>query len=78
MGTYSSWVYSLRPSTRLWVQAVSYTHLQTDLFPSQFKVTYDSKVNFIHNNDIENPWHLLSGHFDLAFVVVYLLSLIHI
>ncbi len=49
---------------------------QTDLFPSQFKVTYQSKVNFIHNNDIENPWHLQSGHFDLAFVVVYLLPLL--
>jgi ABC-2 type transport system permease protein len=46
---------------------------QDDLFPSQFKVTYQSKVNFIHNNDIENPWHLLSGHFDLSFVVVFLL-----
>ena len=46
---------------------------QDDLFPSQFKVTFQSKVNFINNNDIENPWHLLSGHFDLAFVLVYLL-----
>lgn len=49
---------------------------QADLFPSQFKVTYDSKVNFIHNNDIENPWHLLSGHLDLTFVVIYLLPLL--
>lgn len=49
---------------------------QTDLFPSQFKVSYQSKVGFIHNDDIENPWHLLSGHFDLAFVIVYLLPLL--
>jgi ABC-2 type transport system permease protein len=49
---------------------------QTDLFPAQFKVTHQSKVNFLHNNDIENPWHLQSGHFDLAFVVVYLLPLL--
>lgn len=49
---------------------------QTDLFPGQFRVTYQSKVHFIHNNEIENPWHLLSGHFDLAFVVVYLLPLL--
>jgi ABC-2 type transport system permease protein len=49
---------------------------QTDLFPSQFRVTYQSKVNFLHNNEIENPWHLLSGHFDLAFVIVYLLPLL--
>jgi ABC-2 type transport system permease protein len=46
---------------------------QNDLFPSQYKVTYESKVNFIGNNDIENPWNLLSGHFDLSFVLVYLL-----
>lgn len=49
---------------------------QSDLFPGQFQVTYQSKIHFIHNNDIENPWHLLSGHFDLAFVIVYLLPLI--
>jgi ABC-2 type transport system permease protein len=46
---------------------------QDDLFPSQYKVTYESRVSFISNNDIENPWNLLSGHFDLAFVLVYLL-----
>lgn len=49
---------------------------QTDLFPGQFRVTYQSKIHFIHNNEIENPWHLLSGHFDLAFVIVYLLPLL--
>ncbi|PYE78220.1 ABC transporter permease subunit [Xylophilus ampelinus] len=49
---------------------------QADLYPSQFQVDYQSKVNFIHNDDIENPWNLLSGHFDLAFVVVYLLPLL--
>lgn len=49
---------------------------QSDLFPSYFRVTYHSKVHFIHNNDIENPWHLLSGHFDLAFVIIYLFPLL--
>lgn len=46
---------------------------QDDLFPSQYKVTYESRISFIGNNDIENPWNLLSGHFDLSFVLVYLL-----
>ncbi|CAB3646686.1 ABC transporter permease subunit [Achromobacter pestifer] len=64
--------YAIMPSSAMAPVALG----QTDLFPSQFKVTYQSKVNFIHNNDIENPWHLLSGHFDLAFVVVYLLPLL--
>jgi len=49
---------------------------QSDLFPAQFRVTTASKINFLHNNDIENPWHVLSGHFDLAFVTVYLLPLL--
>lgn len=49
---------------------------QTDLIPGQFKVTYQSKIHFIHHNEIENPWHLLNGHFDLAFVIVYLLPLL--
>ncbi len=49
---------------------------QDDLFPSQFKVTYESRISFVGNNDIENPWHLLSGNFDLAFVVVYLLPFV--
>lgn len=64
--------YAIMPSSAMAPVALG----QTDLFTSQFKVTYQSKVNFIHNNDIENPWHLLSGHFDLAFVVVYLLPLL--
>ena len=64
--------YAIMPSVALTPVALG----QTDLFPSQFKVTYQSKVNFIHNNEIENPWHLLSGHFDLAFVIVYLLPLL--
>lgn len=64
--------HAVMPSTALAPVALG----QTDLFPSQFKVTHQSKVNFLHNNDIENPWHLLSGHFDLAFVIVYLLPLL--
>lgn len=64
--------YAVMPSAALAPVALG----QTDLFPSQFRVTHQSKVNFLHNNDIENPWHLLSGHFDLAFVVVYVLPLL--
>lgn len=49
---------------------------QSDLFPSQYKVTGQSRVGFMNPSDIESPWHLLSGHFDLAFVIVYLLPLL--
>jgi len=64
--------YAAMPSAALAPVALG----QTDLFPSQFRVTRQSKVYFLNNNDIENPWHLLSGHFDLAFVIVYLLPLL--
>lgn len=49
---------------------------QSDLLPSYYKVTYGSKNAFMYDTEIENPWNLLSGHFDLAFVVVYLLPLL--
>lgn len=49
---------------------------QSDLYPSQFQVTGQSRVVFMNPSDIESPWHLLSGHFDLAFVIVYLLPLL--
>jgi ABC-2 type transport system permease protein len=49
---------------------------QSDLFPSQYDVTNQSSVVFMNPSDIESPWHLMSGHFDLAFVIVYLLPLL--
>ncbi|WP_395351189.1 ABC transporter permease subunit [Variovorax sp. UC122_21] len=49
---------------------------RSDLFPSQFRVTHQSRVAFMNPSDIENPWYLLSGQFDLAFVLVYLLPLL--
>jgi len=64
--------YAIMPSTPLTPMALG----QSDLFPSQFQISYQSKIYFINNNEIENPWHLLSGHFDLAFVIIYLLPLV--
>jgi len=64
--------YAVMPSLSMTPVALG----QSDLFPAQFRVTYASKINFLNNNDIENPWHVLSGHFDLAFVTVYLLPLL--
>jgi ABC-2 type transport system permease protein len=49
---------------------------QSDLFPAQYRVGYESKVSFLQNDDIENPWNLLSGQIDLAFVIIYLLPLL--
>jgi ABC-2 type transport system permease protein len=49
---------------------------QSDLYPYYFKVSTSSKQTFLQNDEIENPVHLLSGRFDLAFVILYLYPLI--
>jgi ABC-2 type transport system permease protein len=49
---------------------------QSDLLADYYRVTQSSKVTFIYDTEIENPWNLMSGHFDLSFVVVYLLPLL--
>ena len=49
---------------------------QADLLPSYYRVSYVNKSNFVHDDDFENPWHLLSGHLDPAFAIVYLLPLL--
>lgn len=48
---------------------------QSDLLPDHYRVSYRHKATFMHDAEIENPWNLLSGRFDLAFVLVYLLPL---
>ena len=49
---------------------------QSDIRPDYYKVTNRSRINFLTETEIENPWNLLSGHFDLSFVVVYLFPLL--
>jgi ABC-2 type transport system permease protein len=49
---------------------------QSDLFPDNFKVSSYDKTTFIFNDPLQNPWHLATGHFDLAFVMVYLMPLL--
>ena len=49
---------------------------QSDMMPNYYRITYLSKVQFMYNSEIENPWNLLSGHFDLAFVIVFVLPLL--
>lgn len=41
-----------------------------------FKVSVGSKQTFTTNDEIENPHNLLTGSFDLAFVLVYLFPLV--
>jgi ABC-2 type transport system permease protein len=49
---------------------------QSDIYPYYFKVSTASKTTFLNNDEIEHPVHLMSGRFDLAFVVLYLYPLI--
>jgi ABC-2 type transport system permease protein len=49
---------------------------QSDMMPNYYRISYLSKVQFMYDTEIENPWNLLSGHFDLAFVIVFVLPLL--
>jgi ABC-2 type transport system permease protein len=48
---------------------------QSDLLPYYFRVTVNSRDTLMGHDEIENPVHLLSGRFDLAFVIIYLFPL---
>lgn len=48
---------------------------QSDMLADYFKVTYESRTAFMQESEIESPWKLLSGQFDLAFVLVYIFPL---
>jgi len=48
---------------------------QSDMLPDSYAVTTASRVEFMYDSEIENPWNLLTGRFDLAFVITYLLPL---
>jgi ABC-2 type transport system permease protein len=49
---------------------------QTDLYPSHFRITARLRDSVMTGDQIENPLWLLTGHFDLAFVVLYLYPLL--
>ncbi len=49
---------------------------QSDIYPYYFKLGLLSKQTVLSNNEIENPLNLLSGRFDVAFTIVYLMPLL--
>jgi ABC-2 type transport system permease protein len=49
---------------------------QSDMQPNEYRVTTRSRVSFMQDAEIENPWNLLNGRFDLAFVMTWLLPLL--
>ena len=64
--------YAVMPPTALAPLSVG----QSDLLPYYFKISTRSKQAFIGNDEIENPHNLLTGRFDLSFVIVYILPLL--
>lgn len=63
--------YALLPPATLSELAVG----QSDLLSSYYKVTTESPETILGTADTENPTRLLTGRFDLAFVIVYLYPL---
>ena len=49
---------------------------QSDLLPYYFRVTTSGRQNVLKGDEIENPTNLLTGRFDLAFVIVVLFPLV--
>ena len=49
---------------------------QSDLLPSYVRVTTESREAVLASTEVESPLRLLTGRFDLAFVVVYLVPLL--
>jgi ABC-2 type transport system permease protein len=49
---------------------------QSDLLPNYYRMSYRSKASFLDDGELENPWNLMTGRFDLAFVIVVLLPLV--
>ncbi len=72
MGTELGGRYAVMPSAPLAPLALG----QSDLFPNYFLVTTRNKSFFMFDDTIQNPWHLLSGHLDLSFVIIYLFPLL--
>jgi ABC-2 type transport system permease protein len=48
---------------------------QSDLLPYYFRISTDSREAALAATEIENPHRLLSGRFDLAFVLIYVYPL---
>ncbi len=63
--------YALLPPAPLSVLAIG----QSDLYPSHFKITAQSKSTWSNSEEIENPVNLLAGRFDMAFVIVFLMPI---
>jgi ABC-2 type transport system permease protein len=64
--------YAILPPTALAPLAIG----QSDLLPSYLKMTTEAKEIVLAATELENPQRLLTGRFDLAFVLIYLYPLL--
>ncbi|WP_394828226.1 ABC transporter permease subunit [Pendulispora albinea] len=48
---------------------------QSDMLADYYRVTIQSRTAFLEESEVESPWKLLSGQFDLAFVLIYMFPL---
>jgi ABC-2 type transport system permease protein len=64
--------YAIMPPTALAALTIG----QSDLLPYYFKMTTDAKETVTAAAELENPQRLLTGRFDLAFVLIYLYPLL--
>ena len=60
------------PATPLALFAIG----QSDLYPAAYQVSAASSVALGQTDQLENPYKLLVGHFDLAFVILFLYPLL--
>lgn len=65
-------MYAVMPSLPLAPLALG----QTDLLSTIVPVKAETKFSYLDETNIENPWRLLNGHIDPAFVIIYLLPLL--
>lgn len=71
MGSGAAATHAVLPLQPLALTAVG----QSDLYPATLRVSAATRDTFIFSDEIANPSHLLSGSFDLAFVLVFLYPL---
>lgn len=72
VANYRGQQYAALPPAPLAVTAVG----QSDVYPNHFKVSGALKETFMLAQDLESPFKLLAGHFDLAFVILYFFPLL--
>jgi ABC-2 type transport system permease protein len=72
VGNYRGQQYAALPPAPLAAMAVG----QSDIYPNHFKVSGALKETFMLAQDLESPFKLFAGHFDLAFVILYFFPLL--